>query len=102
IALCRVLSRVHSLIDEGALCRLTIRVPVGLGGVAAGRAGVDERGIAAFVVAAGSARIGEAVSSYRDGVISRANRTAQRLGAMPGAPALQVLQAWAMGNPYRI
>jgi len=63
---------------------------------------LDERGIAAFVVAAGSARIGEAVSSYRDGVISRANRTAQRLGAMPGAPALQVLQAWAMGNPYRI
>lgn len=62
---------------------------------------LDERGIAAFVVAAASARIGEAASSYRDGVISRANAAARRLGAAPGAPALHVLRAWAMDRPYR-
>lgn len=63
---------------------------------------LDERGIAAFVVAAASARIGEAASSYRDGVVSRANAAARRLGAVPGAPALHVLRAWAMDHPYRV
>lgn len=61
---------------------------------------LDQRGIAAFVVAADSARIGEAASSYHDGVISSVNETARKLGAVPGARADVVLNAWAMGRNY--
>lgn len=45
------------------------------------------RGIAAVTVAAASARIGEADSSWRDGVISRANALASALGAREGMAA---------------
>lgn len=58
---------------------------------------LDRRGIAAFTVAAASARIGEARSSFEDGVISRANEAAARLGAAPGLPARDVLRRWARG-----
>jgi hypothetical protein len=58
-------------------------------------AALDERGMAAFTVAAASARIGEARSSFEDGVISRVNATAQRLGAREGAAAREVLLRWA-------
>ncbi|HEX7127063.1 MAG TPA: hypothetical protein VF406_14990 [Thermodesulfobacteriota bacterium] len=59
-------------------------------GVGAGRAGVsrlpalDARGIAAATVAAESARIGDARSTYVDGRISHVNRTAAEAGAAPG------------------
>lgn len=56
---------------------------------------LDRRGIAAFTVAAASARIGEARSSFEDGVVSRANDCAIRLGARPGMPARDVLVGWA-------
>ncbi len=45
---------------------------------------LDERGIAAGTVAAMSARIGDARSSYNDGVLSRVNDTARRLGGAEG------------------
>jgi hypothetical protein len=45
---------------------------------------LDARGIAAVTVAAASARIGEARSTYADGVVSRVNRTAGRLGLREG------------------
>ncbi len=45
---------------------------------------LQQRGIAAFTVAAASARIGEAKSTYEDGVISAVNERARELGAMPG------------------
>ncbi len=61
---------------------------------------LDERGIAAFTVAAASARIGEARSSYETGVISAVNRRASALGAAPGDRARDVLEAWA-GAPQR-
>jgi nucleotidyltransferase/DNA polymerase involved in DNA repair len=48
---------------------------------------LDARGIAAFTVAAHSARIGEAQSTYADGTVSRANATARRLGVREGEPA---------------
>jgi hypothetical protein len=51
---------------------------------------LDQRGIAAAAVAAMSARIGDGRSTYADGVLSRVNRTATRLGASPGLPA----RAW--------
>ena len=53
------------------------------------------RGIAAVTVAAGSARIGEAASSYADGVISVANDVAAALGAQPGQRARDWLHACA-------
>ena len=45
---------------------------------------LDERGIAAATVAATSARIGEAGSTYEEGVISATNATARALGVSPG------------------
>lgn len=48
---------------------------------------LDERGIAAGTVSAASARIGEARSTYEDGILSRVNRQAAALGLAPGIPA---------------
>lgn len=56
---------------------------------------LDARGIAAFTVAAGSARIGDAKSSFEDGVISAVNVKAAAMGAQVGAPARDVLLSWA-------
>lgn len=72
-------------------------------GVGIDRAGVtrlpalEARGVAAFTVAAASARIGDARSSYKTGVISAANDTALRRGAALGRAAAPVLDAWAVG-----
>lgn len=58
------------------------------GGAATSRLPVLEaRGIAAATVAAMSARIGEARSTWQDGAISAANAPARALGAEPGLPA---------------
>jgi hypothetical protein len=48
---------------------------------------LDARGIAAATVAAASARIGDARSSYEDGVLSRVNQEAARYGIAPGMSA---------------
>lgn len=45
---------------------------------------LDERGIAGATVTAESARIGDARSTYEDGVISHVNETARKRGAAPG------------------
>jgi hypothetical protein len=55
---------------------------------------LQARGIAALTVAAASARIGEARSTFEDGVISAVNATAAALGAAVGEPARTVLLAW--------
>jgi len=47
---------------------------------------LDERGIAAVTVSADSAVIGDAASSYADGVISFVNECAARYGATVGMP----------------
>ena len=60
-------------------------------------AALERRGVAAFTVAAASARIGEARSSFEDGVISCGNESAVRLGAVPGLRARDVLLRWAKG-----
>jgi hypothetical protein len=56
---------------------------------------LDDRGIAAFTVAAASARIGDARSTLCDGVISRVNRTAAALGARVGQDAKELCLLWA-------
>jgi uncharacterized protein YunC (DUF1805 family) len=48
---------------------------------------LDRRGIAAGTVAAASARIGDARSTYEDGVLSRVNARAAALGIAPGMTA---------------
>lgn len=56
---------------------------------------LSARGIAAVTVAAASARIGEARSTFEEGVISAANEVAVRLGAECGAPLRPLLLRWA-------
>jgi hypothetical protein len=48
---------------------------------------LDERGIAAATVSAASARIGDARSTYEDGILSRVNARAAAFGLAPGVPA---------------
>ena len=48
---------------------------------------LDGRGIAAVTVAATSARIGDARSTYEDGILTRVNRRAAALGIAPGMTA---------------
>jgi hypothetical protein len=70
-------------------------------GVGADGAGItrlpalDTRGIAGLTVSAASARIGDALSLYEEGLVSHANATARRLGARPGEPLKPRLEAWA-------
>lgn len=56
---------------------------------------LDARGIAGLTVSAASARIGEARSTFEDGVISRVNETAARLGAVVGTSLRPLLERWA-------
>ncbi len=56
---------------------------------------LQARGIAAVTVAHTSARIGDALSSYQEGIISAANPAALQLGARVGAPARAFLEAAA-------
>jgi uncharacterized protein YunC (DUF1805 family) len=53
---------------------------------------LDARGIAAGTVAAASARIGEARSTYDDGILSRVNRRAAALGIVPGMAAREFVE----------
>jgi hypothetical protein len=48
---------------------------------------LDRRGIAAATVSAESARIGDARSTYEDGIVSAVNRTAAQIGAVVGMSA---------------
>jgi hypothetical protein len=52
---------------------------------------LDARGIAAATVAAASARIGDARSTYEDGIISRVNKRAVALGLREGISAREFL-----------
>ncbi len=52
---------------------------------------LDARGIAAATVAAESARIGDARSTYEDGIVSRVNARAAALGIAPGIPARELV-----------
>ena len=66
-------------------------------GIGIDRAGVsrlpalDARGIAAATVSATSARIGDARSTYQDGILSRVNQRAAALGLTPGMRAREAV-----------
>ncbi len=67
-------------------------------GIGIGEAGVtrlpalDGRGIAAGTVAASSARIGDARSTYEDGILTRVNQRAAVLGIAPGMTAREFVE----------
>jgi hypothetical protein len=58
-------------------------------------AALDARGVAAATVSAASARIGVAASTYADGIVSRVNDVARRLGARQHMAAREIVEAWA-------
>jgi hypothetical protein len=62
---------------------------------------LDARGIAAGTVAAASARIGDARSTYEDGVLSRVNRLAAALGLAPGMMAREFVAVARRGAAQR-
>lgn len=53
---------------------------------------LDQRGIPAATVHTMTARIGDGLSTYRDGVLSRVNQTARGRGAEPGMPAIAFVE----------
>lgn len=55
---------------------------------------LEARGLAALTVSADSARIGDARSHFREGIVSRVNDTARRHGAQEGARARHILEHW--------
>jgi hypothetical protein len=55
-------------------------------------ANLDQRGVAAATVAAGSARIGDARSCYGEGIVSRLNATAERMGGRVGMPLRELVE----------
>jgi hypothetical protein len=73
---------------------------VGLDGAGISRLpALDARGIAGLAVSAASARIGDAMSVYEEGIIAHLNATAHRLGARPGEPLKSRLLAWTTRAP---
>jgi hypothetical protein len=53
---------------------------------------LDSRGIAAGTVAASSARIGDARSTYEDGILTRVNQRGAALGIRPGMTAQEFVE----------
>jgi len=96
-----VVSGSHGGISAGrfalqARVRLAVFNDAGVGRDRAGVAGLDllqAHGIAGCTVAHDSARIGESLSTYEDGVISHANAAAAAMGAVPGMPLREWLDA---------
>lgn len=71
-------------IDEAGVSRLPV---------------LDERGIAAATVAATSARIGDARSSYETGILSRVNESAERLGLVSEMSAREAVEQVTGATP---
>lgn len=53
---------------------------------------LDQRGIAAAAVSHETARIGDAMSSYTDGILSRVNGTAAKCGGTVGMPTTRFIE----------
>ena len=60
---------------------------------------LDERGIAGATVTAESARIGDARSTYEDGIISHVNETARISGATPGTTCREFVEMISAAKP---
>lgn len=62
-------------------------------------AALDERGIVAVTVSSHSARIGDGMSTYRDGVISAVNNTSRHIGVAVGMHVPEFCDAVAAAAP---
>lgn len=77
-------------------------------GIGKERAGIgrlaplDARGIPAVTVAASSARIGDGLSTYYDGIISALNGTAAGLGGAMGMPLRSFVQLMTEDGAWRL
>lgn len=97
-AACAVVSGSHGGLSAGRFAlqagvRLAVFNDAGIGKDGAGIAALgllQTQGVAAVAVSHDSARIGEARSTWEDGLISAANAAAAALGARPGL----ALRAW--------
>jgi len=77
--------------------RLAVFNDAGIGKDGAGIAGLawlQQHGVAAVAVAHSTARIGEAASTWNDGIVSAVNERASSLGACIGV----ALKPWLLGN----
>jgi hypothetical protein len=80
--------RPETALKYDALAALFNDAGIGVDEAGVGRLpALDARGIAAATVAAASARIGDARSTYEDGILSRVNARAAALGLAPGCSA---------------
>jgi len=80
--------RPESALEVDALAALFNDAGIGIDETGASRLPVlERRGIAAGVVDVHSARIGDALSTYEDGALSRVNASAEKRGARPGMTA---------------
>ncbi len=97
---CVVVSGSHGGLSAGRFAlqsgaRLAVFNDAGVGLDGAGIAALallQSHAMAACTVAHSSARIGEAASTWREGVISHCNASAQAMGARPGVP----LRRWLL------
>jgi hypothetical protein len=100
--------------DPASACRVDVFAAVfndaGIGIDDAGIArlpALERRGIAAATVSAASARIGEARSTYEDGIVSHLNPTALRYGGEAGMSARELVRRFLrerisrLGGPSR-
>jgi hypothetical protein len=95
--------------DPATACRVDVFAAVfndaGVGIDAAGIArlpALERRGIAAATVSAASARIGEARSTYEDGVVSHLNPTARRYGGEVGISARELVRRFLRERTSRL
>lgn len=80
--------RPETALGVDALAALFNDAGIGMEEAGVGRlAALDRRGIAAGVVDVNSARIGDGLSTYEDGMLTRVNDTAAHRGAAPGLTA---------------
>ena len=61
-------------------------------------AALDARGIASATVSAFSARIGDGVSTYRDGFVTAVNQTARRYRGEIGIAAAELVRRFALAQ----
>jgi len=85
--------RPDTALKSGALAALFNDAGIGIDEAGVTRLpALDSRGIAAGTVAASSARIGDARSTYEDGILTRVNQRAAALGIAPGMTAREFVE----------
>ena len=85
--------RADTALKADALAALFNDAGIGIDGAGVTRLpALDDRGIAAGTVAAPTARIGDARSTYEDGILTRVNRRAAALGIAPGMTAKEFVE----------